>query len=121
MPTSSRDLAHPDTAGIELTAVLFALSDPVRLAIVRELAAGERDEALCAAVAEGMPKSTRSNHLKTLREAGVISNLPEGRHRRLRLRREDLDVRFPGLVASVLDADHPARGNRPGRQPAGAS
>jgi hypothetical protein len=40
--------------------------------------------------------------MKVLREAGVIRNEPDGRRRRLTLRRDDLDARFPGLLDSVL-------------------
>jgi DNA-binding transcriptional ArsR family regulator len=52
-----------------------------------------------------LPKSTRSHHLKILREAGVLRNVPQGRQRHLSLRRADLDARFPGLLALVLTAD----------------
>ncbi len=100
--TAQRDLAHPDTADLVLTEVLFALSDPVRLRIVRELAEGPLLELPCQEVGGPAPKSTRSHHLKTLREAGVIRNVPHGRERRVSLRREDLEARFPGLLAAVL-------------------
>jgi DNA-binding transcriptional ArsR family regulator len=99
---SPRELPHPETADLVLTDVLFALSDPTRLAIVRELAAGALQETPCAAVGGTMPKSTRSHQLKTLREAGVIRNVPRGRQRHVSLRRDDLEERFPGLLASVL-------------------
>ncbi|HKS98577.1 MAG TPA: helix-turn-helix domain-containing protein [Rugosimonospora sp.] len=97
-----RDLAHPDTADLVLTDVLFALSDPMRLAIVRQLAEGPLVELPCQEVGGPAPKSTRSHHLKTLREAGVIRNVPSGRERRVSLRREDLQSRFPGLLDAVL-------------------
>jgi DNA-binding transcriptional ArsR family regulator len=99
---SPRELPHPETADLVLTDVLFALSDPTRLAIVRELAAGALQETPCAAVGGTMPKSTRSHQLKTLREAGVIRNVPRGRQRHVSLRHDDLEERFPGLLASVL-------------------
>src|ERR1044071_10306412 len=38
MTTATRTLEHPSLDEIELTAVLFALSDPARLDLVRELA-----------------------------------------------------------------------------------
>jgi DNA-binding transcriptional ArsR family regulator len=101
---SPRDLPHPETEDLVLTDVLFALSDPTRLAIVRELADGPLEELPCAAVGGTMPKSTRSHQLKTLREAGVIRNVPRGRHRHVSLRDTDLESRFPGLLASVLDS-----------------
>jgi DNA-binding transcriptional ArsR family regulator len=107
--TAQRDLAHPDTADLVLTDVLFALSDPMRLAIVRQLADGPLVELPCQDVGGPAPKSTRSHHLKTLREAGVIRNVPYGRERRVSLRRDDLEARFPGLLAAVLDAQPDTR------------
>ncbi|MFD6531155.1 ArsR family transcriptional regulator [Streptomyces sp. NPDC060184] len=50
----------------------------------------------------GRPESTLSHHLKTLREAGLVRNVPQGRQRSLTLRRDDLDARFPGLLDAVL-------------------
>ncbi|MEN3306239.1 MAG: hypothetical protein V7603_2441 [Micromonosporaceae bacterium] len=102
--TVHRDLAHPDVADLALADVLFALSDPMRLAIVRQLACGPLVELPCQEVGGPAPKSTRSHHLKTLREAGVIRNVPHGRERRVSLRRAELDSRFPGLLDAVLSA-----------------
>ncbi|MFD0729435.1 ArsR/SmtB family transcription factor [Planotetraspora mira] len=102
MSGTSRDLAHPDTADLALTDVLFALSDPSRLAIVRSLVEGPIEVAACQPAGAEIPKSTLSHHLKTLREAGVVRNVPHGRQRYVSLRRGDLDERFPGLLAAVL-------------------
>lgn len=96
------DLPHPDRRELSLTQVLFALSDPERLAIVRQLADGPLDMAQCHLSDASTPKSTRSHLMKVLREAGLIRNEPSGRGRRLTLRRDDLDNRFPGLLACVL-------------------
>lgn len=96
------DLPHPASDEIELASVLFALSDPARLAIVRQLAVGTGAAVTCQAVGGEMPKSTRSHHLKVLREAGVTRTRPQGRERLLSLRRDDLDARWPGLLGAVL-------------------
>lgn len=96
-------LTHPDVRDVPVTEVLFALSDPARLAIVRELAHGPLDMADCTAVPD-MPKSTRSHLMKVLREAGVIRNDPVGRNRRISLRRDELDATYPGLLDAVLAA-----------------
>ena len=88
--------------------MLFALSDPARLDIVRQLAA-PGEQPTCQSVALDMPKSTRSHHLKVLRECGVVRSVPRGRERLLSLRREDLESRFPGLLAAVL-SEEPALG-----------
>ena len=85
-----------------LTDVLFALSDPARLSIARQLLAGPLEVAACQPADGDLPKSTLSHHLKVLREAGVIRNEPAGRQRLVRLRRDELDARFPGLLAAVL-------------------
>jgi DNA-binding transcriptional ArsR family regulator len=107
-PTATRVFDHPDLDDVEITTVLFALSEPARLELVRQLAAqGPQTVAQCHTVDPTVPKSTFSHHLKTLRESGVIRNEPAGRQRTISLRREDLDRRFPGLLASVLS--RPAR------------
>jgi DNA-binding transcriptional ArsR family regulator len=88
---------------LELTAVLHALSDPMRLAIVAQLAADAAPRA-CGSFGLPVAKSTSSHHFRVLREAGVITQLMDGRQKMTTLRREDLDARFPGLLASVLSA-----------------
>ena len=95
-------LPHPSRSEIQLTDVLFALSDPERLAVARQLSDGPLDMAECSMTDPNLPKSTKSHFMKVLREAGVIRNEPNGRHRLLSLRRDDLDARFPGLLDSVL-------------------
>lgn len=104
MPGSSRELHHPDAADLVLTDVLFALSDPARLEITCRLAEGPLEVAACQPTGGDMPKSTLSHHIKTLREAGVVRNVPHGRQRYVSLRRDDLEHRFPGLLASILRA-----------------
>lgn len=99
------ELPHPERGEITLPEVLFALSDPERLAIARQLIDGPMEMAACSLSDPNMPKSTKSHLMKVLRESGVIRNDPQGRSRVLSLRREDLDARFPGLLDAVLAAD----------------
>ena len=88
---------------MEFATVLAALSDPVRLAIVVHLAGlGQNGETACVSFALPVSKSTQSGHFKALREAGVIRQRDEGTRRLNRLRREDLDARFPGLLDVVM-------------------
>ena len=97
-------MPHPALADVELPTVLFALSDPARLDLVRQLATkGTLTIAECQATGQDVPKSTFSHHLKTLREAGLVRNEPAGRQRTLTLRRAEIDHRFPGLLDAVLD------------------
>src|SRR4051794_29029806 len=95
-------LDQPTATDLELARVLAALSDPTRLELVRALAAdGERQ---CGSFELGLTKATRSHHFKVLREAGVTNTRLEGTARFVTLRRDDLDARFPGLLAAVLSA-----------------
>ena len=101
-----RLLPHPATEDIQLTEVLRALSDPVRMEIVIRLAL--RGEMTCTTAGDdlGVHKSTASHHYRALREAGVIMSKQEGRLKYMSLRRADLDARFPGLLDSILSAAH---------------
>jgi DNA-binding transcriptional ArsR family regulator len=97
------DLHHPAASELELTAVMHALSDPARLSVVRTLAVeGER---ACGTFDLGVTKATASHHFKVLREAGLVMTRLDGPRRFLRLRREELDARFPGLLGAVLAAE----------------
>jgi DNA-binding transcriptional ArsR family regulator len=100
--TTVTNLPHPDIGDVQLTEVLFALSDPARLEIVRELADGPLTMAECGATNPDLPKSTKSHLMKVLREAGIVRNEPDGRRRVLTLRKDDLDQAFPGLLDSIL-------------------
>jgi DNA-binding transcriptional ArsR family regulator len=96
-------LHHPPADELELPAVLHALSDPQRLAIVRVLAESPEPRR-CGSFGLPVTKSTLTHHFRVLRESGVIDQQEVGTARLSRLRREDLDVRFPGLLDAVLAA-----------------
>lgn len=83
--------------------MLHALSDPVRLRIVAELARTDR-EYTCGSFELPVTKSTCTHHFKVLREAGLIRQRHKGTTRLNRLRRDDLEARFPGLLDSILQA-----------------
>jgi ArsR family transcriptional regulator len=76
------------TTGDVEVALLQALADPTRLAIVRKLAqdgeTGAGDFNACCEVAQ----PTISHHLKVLREAGVVTSQRRGTSIRYRLRPE---------------------------------
>ncbi|MFI1912984.1 ArsR/SmtB family transcription factor [Nocardia sp. NPDC020380] len=99
-----RYLPQPATDDIRFVAVMHALSDQVRLGILVTLA--DDAEHSCAAAAEGVDvhKSTATHHFRVLREAGLISTRQEGRSRFVRLRRADLNNRFPGVLDAALNA-----------------
>jgi DNA-binding transcriptional ArsR family regulator len=95
------DLHHPATDEIELTDVLHALSDPLRLELVRILDdCGE--ERSCGTFDLPVAKSTATHHWRVLRECGVVASRTEGTRKYQRLRRADLDARFPGLLDTIL-------------------
>ena len=96
------DDALQKTWPLKLEAVLYALSDPVRLHIVHVLA--KRGELACHAAVAGLEiaKSTQSHHYRILREAGIIVQRKEGVCFISTLRKAALDARFPGLLDAVL-------------------
>lgn len=96
------EIVEPAVGEIELHRVLQALSDPVRLDIVRQLDGG--DEQRCGTFAAPVTKSTLSHHLKMLREAGLTRTRTAGTTRLVSLRRDELQARFPGLLDAVLSA-----------------
>ena len=104
--SSPAELAEgPDLDTVDVVTVLGALSDPVRLEIVRQLAqCGGDGELSCGQIEVPVSKSTTSHHLKTLSCAGIIASREEGTRKFLCLRQEELDRRFPGLLQSVLCA-----------------
>ncbi|MGB8526186.1 MAG: helix-turn-helix domain-containing protein [Rhodoplanes sp.] len=98
-----KPFAHPPIDEIALPALLSALADPVRLAIVRNLYGNSAG--LCcgdAAPFDSLPKSTLSNHFRVLREAGLIRTEKHGLRHISRLRRVEIDKKFPGLLKLLL-------------------
>jgi DNA-binding transcriptional ArsR family regulator len=95
-----RPFSHPNPEDIVLERVFYALSDPLRLGIVRQLA--REGEASCAALDRGRPKSSLSHHFRVLRESGLVWTRNDGTVHMNALRRADLDRRFPGLLAAIL-------------------
>ena len=103
LPTESFDLLVPASLdALDLGTVLHALSDPIRLRMVAQLADG--NEHTCGSFGLPIAKSTCSHHFRVLREAGVVAQRIDGKCRLNRLRSEELDQRFPGLLAAVLQA-----------------
>ncbi|WP_406865015.1 transcriptional regulator [Streptomyces sp. HUAS MG47] len=91
---------HPDDVPV-LTA-LSALADPVRLTLVRELADSEDWSRACGSFDVPVGKAALSHHFTVLRAAGLVEQRDQGPKRVNRLRREEFDTRFPGLLDLVL-------------------
>ncbi|MQB44608.1 ArsR family transcriptional regulator [Rhizobium sp. ICMP 5592] len=95
-------LPEPAVDELRLEAVMGALADPLRLIIIRKLLLeSEAYDHTCGWFGFDRPKSSLTHHFKALREAGLIRQRQYGLERRSRVRTEDLDVRFPGLIALV--------------------
>lgn len=103
-----RTIHHPAVQDVTLAQVLHALSDPVRLNVIRQLALA--GEATCSALDCGRPKSSMSHHFRVLRDAGLVRTRTDGPTHMNDLRRTEIDQLFPGLLAAVLEAvrDDPA-------------
>jgi len=95
-----RAYKHPEPEAFALERVLYALSDPVRMEIVRHLAGVA--EATCGELDGGRPKSSVSHHFRVLRDAGLVHTRNVGTTHMNSLRGEELEMRFPGLLAAIL-------------------
>ncbi|MFE7802258.1 ArsR/SmtB family transcription factor [Nocardia sp. NPDC057440] len=100
--TSVAPLPEPARDDLRLEDVLGVLSDPLRLHIVQKLLLESPDtDRSCGWFGIDRPKSTLTHHFRVLREAGVTRQQQYGLERRSRVRIEDLDTRFPGLLDLV--------------------
>jgi DNA-binding transcriptional ArsR family regulator len=95
------DYPIPDMAEVTLEGVLKAIADPTRLELVRRLADGDPQPKGDLMVDTAVGKATMAHHFKTLREAGLTSYIIHGRTHEMRLRRDELDAKFPGLIDAV--------------------
>ena len=98
----ARNLVHADPATVTLQEALDALADPVRRSILRELSAEPNFTRPCGSFDLPVSKATASHHFAVLRATGLLEQADRGPRRFNRLRREEFDARFPGLLALVL-------------------
>ena len=108
-----RAIHHPALDEVALSQVLYALSDPVRLGVVRQLA--QAGEATCSTLDGGRPKSSMSHHFRVLREAGLVRTRTDGPAHMNDLRKAEIEKRFPGLLKAVLAAEE-VRGAVPAKR-----
>jgi DNA-binding transcriptional ArsR family regulator len=92
--------SHPDDVPVQ--AALAALADPVRVTLVRELADSAEWTRSCGSFDVPVGKAALSHHFAVLRGAGLVEQRDEGPKRVNRLRREEFEARFPGLLDLVL-------------------
>ncbi len=102
-----RPLFHPAIEDVRPEVILHALSDPERAAIYARIAAVTCG-ASCSAFADTgervIPKSSLSQHIKVLREAGLIRCERHGVEMRNHSRLSELDESLRNLVAATLGA-----------------
>lgn len=102
-----RPLVHPSIEDVTVEGILHALSDPVRVAIFIGIADSECSQN-CSTflnVSErAIPKSTLSQHFRALREAGLIRSERRGVEMQNTSRCAEIDRRFPGLIAAIVNA-----------------
>ena len=95
---------HPAADDITLAGVLGALSDPMRLKILKKLLEMRTGSLSCSAAAPcaDMAKSTLSHHFRVLRDAGLIRTTKQGVENLNSVRWEEVNARFPGLLKTIL-------------------
>ncbi|WP_253875708.1 ArsR/SmtB family transcription factor [Promicromonospora umidemergens] len=91
---------HPSMDTLNLPTVMHALADPIRLGLVRLLS--DNEERAWSELDAPIANSTLSYHLKVLRSAGITRTREEGTRCYVRLRSDDLEDRFPGLLSTTL-------------------
>lgn len=97
--TRSLGAVSPVVTPQELAAVGAALADATRVQMLRLMQANE--EVACAALETtfSLTKSTISYHVRVLRHAGLVRVRKSGKFYHYALLREEIEQRFPGLLA----------------------
>ncbi|HEY0843520.1 ArsR/SmtB family transcription factor [Methylotenera sp.] len=98
-----RQIKHPTIEQVELTDIMYALSDPTRLEIIMLLAQAGR-KLTCGEINLNRPKSSMSHHFKILRSAGLVETLIEGTEHMNSLRLEEVESKYPGVLNAVIKA-----------------
>ncbi|MBB6142392.1 DNA-binding transcriptional ArsR family regulator [Silvibacterium bohemicum] len=102
-----RPLFHPSIEDVSVEAILHALSDPVRVAILVEIvgaACSQNCSNFLQVNDKDIPKSTLSQHFKALREAGLIRGERKGVEMHNTSRCAEIEQRFPGLILAIVNA-----------------
>jgi DNA-binding transcriptional ArsR family regulator len=94
----------PPIDEIRITEILKVLGDSGRVRILEAIADGEYHAGTVEEFGLTVHKSTMSHHLKVMREAGLTTTHLDGRNCFIRLRKAELDERFPGLIDGLTSA-----------------
>jgi DNA-binding transcriptional ArsR family regulator len=102
-----KPLFHPSIEDVTVEGILYALSDPVRVAIYADIV-GATCSQNCSSFSKvsekTIPKSTLSQHFKALREAGLIRGERRGVEMHNTSRCAEIEKRFPGLIRAIVSA-----------------
>lgn len=102
-----KPLVHPAIEDVPLEAILHALADPARMSLFYEIVYQEGPKnctKLVSVLDKPIPKSTLSQHMRILREAGLIRGERHGHEMRHTSRYEEVDASYPGLLYAVIAA-----------------
>lgn len=102
-----KPLVHPAIEDVPLSAILHALADPVRAALLIGII-NQGKPSNCTRLRDVLekpvPKSTLSEHMRILREAGLIRSERHGVEMHNTSRYEEIEARYPGLLVSIVNA-----------------
>ena len=110
-----RPLFHPSVDDVSVEGILHALSDPVRVAMYADIVGAECTQNCSHFLkvrGKSIPKSTLSQHLKVLREAGLIRGERRGVEMHHTSRCAEIENRFPGLILAIVKAHNIQKGKR---------
>ncbi|MEU9158293.1 helix-turn-helix transcriptional regulator [Streptomyces sp. NPDC048417] len=96
---------HTDPDEVSVLSALSAVADPVRIQLIRELAGSADWTRSCGSFDVPVGKAALSHHFSVLRGAGLVEQRDQGPKRVNRLRREEFEARFPGLLDLLLRGD----------------
>ncbi|MEL0638763.1 ArsR family transcriptional regulator [Marinomonas sp. TI.3.20] len=86
----------------QILEIFKALANPMRLKVIIDLLNDEVGaERHCTSFGLELSKATRSHHFKLLKDVGLIDHVDKGNHSLARLRRDELNKEFPGLLEAL--------------------
>jgi DNA-binding transcriptional ArsR family regulator len=109
-PTNLRNVrafVHPAIEDVPLEAILHALANPIRVALLAQIVAqscSQNCSMLLEALDFPIPKSTLSQHMKVLREAGLVRGERRGVEIHNLSRCHEVDTVYPGLIGAIVSA-----------------
>lgn len=102
-----KPLYHPAIEDVTVEGILHALSDPIRVQILKEIMQSSAPKTCSDFLRlpnRVVPKSTLSQHFRVLREAGLIRSERKGIEMRNSTRCEELKPRFGNMIRAILTA-----------------